>query len=566
MRDHSGPSTVASISLSDYNPFSEDFKGWENAGKGLLFGAGAPFVDDAMGNATIAGAPSPAQYGMVWDDAQKRWVKVDEMIGAQKGDLAHDREFVENYGGTGPIRNVTPITPRDIPYEDVAAPRDVQAHTVGPAERYTPGRIAAVDDVTAPEFDPLSRVQGRGYDAEEIGPMTRIGPVSVGRAAIDTGQANQMKGDERASIRELQRVASGAGPSAAEEELKGAMAESAQQQMAMAASARGAQRAGAMREATIAAGEGAFKAAKAAAAAKAAEQATARGQLSAAISNARGADIQLAAKSADLEQQANDLQGQIDAAKARGDADAANRLALSQADLRTRAKEFGAAAGNRAEEVNAGAANRRASEKAGLTFEAATGNANRSQQRNITQSQLDTEAGLQGAHEANVINTHNADLLTGTDEHNVDRSTGVQVGNANRRSTADLHAADLAMEGDKFTQDLGVRRDVAESDRKRGDFVAGAGARSGLRGTGVQLTELTAQEAAQMTNEQLAILSAQGNAAATAEIARRRAQAGALALGAKIGGAVMGNPSALLSGGGAGGGDDQPTYAPVPVF
>lgn len=172
----------------------------------------------------------------------------------------------------------------------------------------------------------------RTVDAPTIRETAMQTRATVGRAAERT-EAQEM----------LRRAAMGIGPSAAEAQLRLGLENIARQTQSMAAAGRGSERRGARRGAMLTIGEQSAQLNLQAALARAQEQ-----------QQARGAFAQFEQQSQAMQQQALNIQAQIDAAAARGDADAVNTLRLRQAEMQARAGEFSAAAENaRASEVAA---------------------------------------------------------------------------------------------------------------------------------------------------------------------------------------------------------------------
>lgn len=517
---------------------------------------GSGLIRDATGNAQdIPGMPDYRNVN--FDFGVKPAYDVPtQTINKNLSDLRSDRARIEGWHGTSPIRDVKDVRPMDIPYEDVGYVAPGTAYTSGPVERYSASKISAARDVNAPGIQAIRQARAEGYDAATIGDAERAGGVQVGRAVVDTGAANRLTGAETGNLAELSKAAEGRGPSAAGATLKQGLAESAQQALGAAAAARGSERAGARREALQAIGEGGFKEAQAAAALKAGEQQAARQQLTSAISQGRSQDIALSTKIAEITQQADNLQAEIDKQISLGNASQANALKARQAELRQQASEFGASAKNRAEEVNAGATNLRDIELARQKLNADTTNASLENVRNIRQGELDTGATAAGVTEANKRADTEAQRKTDVEQQNLERQTGVRVTDANRRGTVDINSANQNLQAQTTNNELGIRRDTLESDRARGDFATQEGLLGGVRassgtaaGQQIQVAGGTVQGLASQTDAQLAAYAAQGNQAAARELNRRRAQQAAWNLAFKVGSAIgTGGASAGIPG------------------
>ncbi len=165
---------------------------------------------------------------------------------------------------------------------------------------------------------------------------------------FDAAQADQARALGLQNIQDLQATAQGAGAGqlAAQARLKLALLRSSELATGMAAQARGSERRGLRREAMLEGSRRGLEGALAGEAQAAQDRMTAQGQLSGAIQATRTTDVDVAAKRADLSQQRQNLQAQIDAARASGDQNAINTLTAKMADLDQQTKAFNASAAN----------------------------------------------------------------------------------------------------------------------------------------------------------------------------------------------------------------------------
>jgi hypothetical protein len=493
-------------------------------------------IDDALGNAKPPeGAITPAEWRAQRDRMTARYDAAGNRIDDVYGQVQQDRNDARGWGGTAPIRQVDPITGKDLSYHDVNAPTQGRTFDPGAVERYGATHVGATRDVGVGPIGAAERVTDTA-----IGPTALAGQTQVGRTAIDTGRADALRGQVTSNLDRLERAASGAAPSAAEGTLKAGLAASAQQALGTAAAARGSERAGARRQAIQAIGEGGFKAAQSAAALRASEMADARNALTGALTSARGQDTATATDQAHLDAASASLQAQIDAARASGNAQMLNSLLAQQASLTARTKE-----------VNAAASNDRTMAVTNLRAGLDTGNADRAARAASQDAAADTTATATGASAANARADALAAQRTATEQNNLNRGVAVATGNADRQTASDTEAARQWIQQQQLTNAQGVDRDVAEANRGRGDFTAQTGAAQGATGQAISAANLTLNQVKAMSDAELASMAAQGSTAAAQEMARRQAQSAALGLGTKIiGGIASGGATAAVPSGG----------------
>lgn len=515
------------FSLSKLDPLDQHFIGRDIPIVGGVIGSGLDLVNDLLGrHAADPNSVTRAEWDAAREATKNQYDAAGHRISDYLDMALSDHERAAGGPGTTPIRDVTPITAKDLGYHDVNAPGPATVYDPGQVERY---RAPIIGAPTKVEMGPIGAA--REVQAAEIGPAAQAGPVRVGTTTINTGQSDADRAAQMGNLDQLERLASGQGPSVAENELKAALADVGQQQMGLAASARGSERAGARRGAIQAIGEKGFQAAKAGAAARAGEVLSARQQLTGALSDVRGADTALATEQARLTQQAQALQAQIDQALASGNRDAYNALKAQQAQLIQQARTVSAQMANQRQEF--------------VTATGASideGNAARELQRNLTQAGLDTSAAAAGTAAANERAGHMADTRTKVGEDDLDRGLNVATGNANRDSNTDVEGGRQQIQVGQINNEQGVNRDVAEGNRKTQDFNATTGALNSATGQVGNAAQLTLAQVKAMTDADLQQLVARGNAAAAAELARRQAQSGAAALGEKVIGAAGGKP------------------------
>jgi hypothetical protein len=297
------------FSLSKLDPLDQHFIGRDIPIVGGVIGSGLDLVNDLLGrHAADPNSVTRAEWDAAREATKNQYDAAGHRISDYLDMALSDHERAAGGPGTTPIRDVTPITAKDLGYHDVNAPGPATVYDPGQVERY---RAPIIGAPTKVEMGPIGAA--REVQAAEIGPAAQAGPVRVGTTTINTGQSDADRAAQMGNLDQLERLASGQGPSVAENELKAALADVGQQQMGLAASARGSRARRRPPGAIQAIGEKGFQAAKAGAAARAGEVLiAARQQLTGALSDVRGADTALATEQARLTQQAQALQAQID--------------------------------------------------------------------------------------------------------------------------------------------------------------------------------------------------------------------------------------------------------------
>ncbi len=522
-----------------YNPLDSDFVVNKIPVVGDIYSGAQGIANDALGRGggTPPGGISPADWAAQRQRMTARYDAAGNRIDDVTGQIAEDRANASGWGGTAPIRQVAPITGKDLTYHDVNAPTTGIAYDPGAVERSRATHVGPTQNV---DLGPIGAAQT--VTDTQIGPAALAGQTQVGRTAIDTSRADEIRGRETSNLDRLTRAAEGLEPSAAEGTLKAGLAASGQQQMGLAAAARGSERAGARRQAIQAIGEGGFKAAQSAASLRASEMADARNALTGALTSSRAADTSVATDQAHLDAAAQSLQAQIDAARASGNAAQLNQLLSQQAQLTAQSKA-----------LNANATNQRVTDVTQMRLAADTSNADRALRAASQDAAADTAASATGAAAANARAEALADRRTATDQNNLNRGVTVATGNADRQTASDTEAAREWLQQQTTSNQQGVDRDVAEANRGRGDFTAQTGAVQGATGQALSAANLTLQQAQTMSSAELASMAAQGSAAAQQELARRQAQEAGINTVTKIGSTIAGAP---------GGGGGSPFSSP----
>jgi hypothetical protein len=431
------------------NPVAGAIRGGIKAAKGDWKGASDAFFKEGIGGnveetLNLAGIP--------WGDEPTRPDAGDpKYLGTAEGTAAENlrraydaADQAKNYQTQGKVRD--PSDPREIQAERIAA-----ATTFGPelenAQQINRQDLPdKVQQVNAPQLGATKDVEAVNLERAE-----RIGQTQVGKAA-DASGAGQM----------LRDAAMGGGPSKAQEQLRAGLDEIGRKQMSMAAAARGSERRGARRGAMLAMGDQGSQLNQQLAVVRAGEQQQARGEFA-----------QYSQRAQALEQDANNLQAQIDAARAKGDADTANQLAAQQASMLAQARQ-----------INAGAANARDSERAAYEARAGEQNAAAQNTRDVQQATFNQQADTFNAGAINNRASERAQMTQAWREAEAARQQAAATQNAANTLTASGRSADLGQRADDMRQRAdteNIRREQ-EDQRIRSSGTAAAAASAATAG------------------------------------------------------------------------------------
>jgi len=223
------------------------------------------------------------------------------------------------------------------------------------AANYT-GQLTAADVTTAKNVTPIGTADvSTGVQAGAIGDAAQTDLVGVGGTTVGgvqlSGKADAVRDESLAAAREIADS-----PSAAMSQFQAGQSQVVRDQLAMAERARGAERAGARREAIIAAGQQGAQGNLAASALSAQEEQAKRAAAYAALSGVRSQDTTTATTQAQLDQaratqqaqidsQRAQLQAQLDSAIAQGNTAAINAIKTQQAQLDLDARKSTVSAG-----------------------------------------------------------------------------------------------------------------------------------------------------------------------------------------------------------------------------
>lgn len=383
---------------------------------------------------------------------------VDDYMGGTSGRAQEAMRRAYEMMDKQAIREPDSITAERIGQHSTQGPMGVDTHDAGAIREAAAERVGAPREVVAPWLPDAQKIEAakagaiREADGATVGPAAR-----TDQTQVKTTDTRSLSGDL------LAKQAMGEGPSKAEAVLNSGLDKIAQKQLSMAAAAKGSERRGARRGAMLAIGAQGADAAQQAAALKADEMQKATGALASVETHAQ-----------DLKQGANNMQAQIEAAAARGDMEAVNRLKSQQAELDARASEVNAQAQNtraeqdttreqRAGELTAAAGDQRALDRSQQNLKVQEGNAQRDLSARESDAGRGTEISLANARAANSRAEDLARRKDETDQQYAGRVQKWQEDNANRATQIEGQNSQNAMHaqegnrGAKMSADSGNR-------------------------------------------------------------------------------------------------------------
>jgi hypothetical protein len=209
---------------------------------------------------------------------------------------------------------------------------------------------------TIREVDPLTaqQIQARNVAAPALGSAAQAQAQRVANTQIELADANAARDRQLGALGTIEQEAAGTGLGAelANARVRSALERINQQAMGAANQARGAERAGARREAMLQGGQLGLQAALAA------EEQALQARLGAQTAALQGAgqvragDVELATRQAELNAQRRTLDAQLATAVSQGNAQEVNRLKQAKADLELRAGQGNQAANLQAQQAN----------------------------------------------------------------------------------------------------------------------------------------------------------------------------------------------------------------------
>jgi hypothetical protein len=389
--------------------------------------------------------------------------------------------------GPGPIQVTDPGAARTVGAERVSDPGQIQVFDPGAARGVTsrevgapmfvsPDTIMAPDAITAERIASPQQIQARAAEAMLAGPAAQATASSMQAAAIDPSLAGRNVSRQDNALSLLESAAAGKAPSAAEAQLNLGADKNAAAALAIARGGKGSQQASNIRQALRNIAEQGFQTNMGAAALRADEMAKSRGQLSAAVGDARGTDTTLAVKDADLRQGANSQNAQLATNVSQSNAGLRSATDIENARLGTTTRLAGAAndlsaqTANAANQVTVGQANAAnnltaqtatagnqlsaATSNAANSLTASTGNANRANATEIANADRALAADSFTAGAANTRDQFTAGLKTAASTQDVANQIAVNTGNADRVLRADTSSADAVNRRGEFTAGL----------------------------------------------------------------------------------------------------------------
>jgi hypothetical protein len=362
--------------------------------------------------------------------------------------------LASSYKGPDAVTAGTIADPERLNPADFAAALPVGAQAAGPASMQRADVIAT----QAPDRAAVGGVDTT-IAAPQLGGAAQTGGVSVQRVEQDP-MANAIRDEQ---IKAAQAIAGG--PSAAMSQFRATQGQGVSDALAIAARARGAERAGARREAMIQAEQSGATSALSAAALAAKEEQDKRVAAAGALQGVRAADVSTAATSQAIAAQQANLQAQLDEAIATGNTQAVNTIKAKQADLELAARtgtvqsaleqqktEAGLATANLGSDTTRALADAAAANKAASDYSGAT----------------NTEAAATAARQTNV-NVSNASLTQAQQEANAARAA--QLASQNVTNTQATRTANV---GNKLVADTTTAGNqlTAEQVRQTGGTTA----------------------------------------------------------------------------------------------
>jgi hypothetical protein len=164
------------FSLSKLDPLDQHFIGRDIPIVGGVIGSGLDLVNDLLGrHAADPNSVTRAEWDAAREATKNQYDAAGHRISDYLDMALSDHERAAGGPGTTPIRDVTPITAKDLGYHDVNAPGPATVYDPGQVERY---RAPIIGAPTKVEMGPIGAA--REVQAAEIGPAAQAGPVRVG--------------------------------------------------------------------------------------------------------------------------------------------------------------------------------------------------------------------------------------------------------------------------------------------------------------------------------------------------------------------------------------------------
>lgn len=360
----------------------------------------------------------------------------------------------------------------------------------------------------APVQGPIVGAVNTQIRAPTIGDAAQTGQIAVEGSKIGAG-ADALRAQQIASANSIANA-----PSAAASQFQAAQSQVVSDQLAMAAQARGSERAGARREAIIAAGQQGAQAGLSAAALSAQEEQAKRTAAAAALSGIRSQDVTTATAQAQLDSQRSQLQAQLNAAIAQGNTAAINDIQKQQAQLELSAKQSSVQASLAQQSTMAGAeeqraamaqqsamANAAAANKSAADYASAYNTAAQQTAQNVTavreqNAAAQTKAAADYAAAMNTSANQFATNATQTNLANVQTAQQQAQTNAARTLAADTTNANNALQANAASQANSLTAQTASANNQlSAQSLRNQGSNAAL-GTGVSAANVQSANAA----------------------------------------------------------------------
>lgn len=326
--------------------------------------------------AAAAGNQQEAEMGLVSRYGQDAANRYAELL--NKGKTLDAQEFLSGQMASQFMneRDKPAYVPQQIAasttnYNDPGSVATYDYKDPGFANTYQATTIDKPRDVQVGALNSVERVDSTNVAGP--GTATTAGMERVQGANLDTAQADQVRNSQDRYLQALEARAKGTAPSVAEESYKSKQADVVRNAMGIAGQARGSDKAYARLHAMDAIAENTRRAGFEAAQLRAQEMGQASDQLGGALSNVRGADVDVAKTAAQLRQEAALANQRTTSSTEQYNAGAVNDVNK----FNTQVQMSNAERAQQASAANAAAGNARTMDEAQLRANVATGNVTR---------------------------------------------------------------------------------------------------------------------------------------------------------------------------------------------
>lgn len=463
---------------------------WVGEAANKLAGTVGASYEDVLGGGGSGGPGAAAPYAQDRDDARALYEKM-----------------LSERGQALP-------TPPQVTAGQVAAPAPVQMRSMDPVERVTSVQQAPAERVTAPTLAPVERVQAGQVSVAPLGQAQQAGWSAIQGTTVDTSGSAGSTQAQGGFLAALQDAAAGRGPSVAQSEYEKNVQGVADEQLSIAAGARGNEGTFLKRQAMRDVAKLKADSAAGAAVARAHEITGARTAGAGLATSMRSADDARAALEAQFRQQAA-TSNQATGAQA----EIANASQANAFRLTGRAQDIGVASGNRdaalaASSTNAAAQNQQTIVGGQMRLTADTSNADR--QTTVDTQNANREQGARATNAAATNDRATTVMTTGAQIDTANADRGVKVATGNR--DADLTASTTNANNAVTTQGQQIQKDTALGNQAISALQAGTTAQQAA--DNARLKEREIQQAGQ--NAKLSSLATGASMLATMSDARAK--------------------------------------------